>query len=184
MILASGIPNSSLSLASSIRFSMFGISSPKALIRASPRAARIGDAAKFAGLERGTGGEKRAAEGPFSAGLSVAVVGHVLYARGAHVVLNILVEDRPGPRAKMRHHVFAEETAGIGEPLGMLVSRRVEHETRVLSRPRRQHHGARFLQPALLFLIVVLDAGHPRALLIREHPRDGRARPHFGAGLS
>src|SRR5262249_54430555 len=42
----------------------------------------------------------------------------------------------------------------------------------------------RFLQPALLFLIVVLDAGDPRALLIREHPCDGRARPHFGAGLS
>src|SRR5262249_59708072 len=109
--------------------------------------------AELAGLAPGAGGEKRAAKGPFSAGLSVAVVGHILYARGAHVVLDILVEDRPGPRAKMRHHVFAEKTAGIGEPLGMLVGRRVEHETRVLSRPRCQHHGARLLQPALLFLI-------------------------------
>src|SRR4029077_2734732 len=83
----------------------------------------------------------------------------------------------------MRHHVFAEEAARIGEPLGVLVGRRVEHEARVLCRPRGEDYDVRLLYPALLLLVVVFDAGVPRALLIGEHPRDGRASAHFGARL-
>ena len=65
----------------------------------------------------------------------------------------------------------------------MLVGRRVEHEARILSRPRGEHHDFRLLHLALLLLVVVFDAGDPGALLIGEHPSDGRARPHFGASL-
>src|SRR5262249_61059307 len=60
--------------------------------------ARIGDAAEFAGLERGTGGEKRAAGRPFLAGLFVSVVGHLMYTRWAPVGLDILVADAASPR--------------------------------------------------------------------------------------
>ena len=64
----------------------------------------------------------------------------------------------------------------------MLVGRRVEHEARILSRPRGEHHDFRLLHLALLLLVVVFDAGDPSALLIGEDPRGGRARPHFGTG--
>src|SRR5690349_9439403 len=140
MILASGILNSSLSLTSSIRFSMFGNSSPNATMRVKPRAARfmnscrsapnrsragIGEAAEAARFEGGTGDDERAAEPFLVARLAVTVVGHVLGARRAHVVLDILVEDRERPRAEVRHHVLADEAVRVCEPLRVLVGRRV-----------------------------------------------------------
>src|SRR6516225_3655367 len=189
MIFASGMPNASLSLAGSMRFSMFGNSSPNAPMRVNPRAARFMKAARsgpnrsrralakpaeIARLERGARDNERAAEGAFLAGLAVAVVGHELRAGGALIVLDVLIEHRPRARAEMRHHVFAEQPAGIGEPFGMLVGRRVEHQARVLRRPCRQHHDARFLHLPLLLGVVILDAGHLVALRVAEHARDGR----------
>src|SRR5712671_4370478 len=96
------MPNSSLSVASSTRFSMFGISSPKALMRVSPRGALhervqvgteqvqpgIGEAPEVAGFQGGARDDKRAAERSLVAGLAVAVVGHVLRPGRAHVVLD------------------------------------------------------------------------------------------------
>src|SRR5216684_2254532 len=106
-ILPSGMPNSSLSAASSMRLSRFGNSSPNAPMRVSPRAARfmervqlgteqvepgVGEAAEIARLESGARDDERAAEDPWVGGLAVAVVGHELRAGGAQVVLDILVE--------------------------------------------------------------------------------------------
>src|SRR5262252_583163 len=92
--------------------------------------AGIGEAAEIARLERGARDNEGAAEGAFLAGLAVAVVGHELRAGGAHVVLDVLIEHRPRARAEMRHHVFPEQPARIGEPFGMLVGRGVEHQAR------------------------------------------------------
>src|SRR5262245_27135731 len=189
MIFASGMPNASLSLASSMRFSMLGNSSPNAPMRVNPRAARFMKAARS-----GPNRSRRALakpprslvlsaepatmnelpKGAFLAGLAVAVVGHELRAGGAHVVLDVLIEHRPRPRAEMRHHVFAEQPARIGEPLGVLVSRGVKHQARVLRRPCGQHHDARLLHLPLLLGVVILDAGHLVARRVGEHARDGR----------
>ena len=49
----------------------------------------------------------------------------------------------------MRQHVFAQEAAGIGEPLGVLVGCGVEKKARVLRRPGREHDDARLLHLAL-----------------------------------
>jgi hypothetical protein len=74
----------------------------------------LAKAAEIACLQRRSGHDERAAECPFMGGLAVALVGHVLGACGAHVVLDILVEDGQRARAEMGHHVFADETVGIG----------------------------------------------------------------------
>src|SRR5439155_16966455 len=87
---------------------------------------RVGEAAEVARLERGAGDDEGAAEHALVALLAVAVIGHELRASGAKIVLHVLVEERPGPRAEMAHHVFAEEAARVGEALRMPLARRVE----------------------------------------------------------
>ena len=145
---------------------------------------RIGEAAEVARLQRGTGDDERAAESALVAGLAVAVVGHVLRAGSAHVVLDVFVEDRPGARGEMRHHVFADQAAPVGEALRVRAVRRIEQDARVLRRPRGEHHDARRLELLFLLLVVVLDAGDASALGIGEHARDRAPRAHLGSGLS
>src|SRR6266480_7691805 len=118
MIFAKGMPNSSLSLAASMRFSIFGNSSPNAPMRVNPRAAQggeirtekietgVGESTEVARLQGGARDDERAAERAFLAGLGVALIGHQLGAGSAHVTLNVLIEQRPCPRAEMRHHIF------------------------------------------------------------------------------
>jgi hypothetical protein len=43
--------------------------------------------------------------------LAVTVIGHVLGARRAHVVFDILVEDCERAGDEVRHHIFADEPA-------------------------------------------------------------------------
>ena len=143
----------------------------------------IGIAAEVAGLLPGAGDDEGAAERPLVAGLAIALVGHVLRAGRAHVVLDVLIEHRPGARCEMRHHVFPEQPAPVGEPLGVLVGRRVEHEARILAGPGRQDDDARLLGLAFLLVVVIFDPRDLVALRIGEHARDGRARPHLGARL-
>src|SRR5207248_10637133 len=84
---------------------------------------RVGKAAEVAGLEGGAGNDERAAEGALVARLAVAVVRHELGAGRTKMVLDILVEQRPGARGEMRHHVFADQAARVGEALAVLVGR-------------------------------------------------------------
>src|SRR5215469_14640306 len=184
MILASGMPNSSLSLTSSTRFSIFGSSSPNVPMRVKPRLGPyhevvqvgaeqvdtgIGNAAELIGLEGGTGNNKRAAEPVLVARLAVTVIGHVLGARRAHVVLDILVEDGERARGEVRHHVFAEEAARISQPVRVLVGRGVEQDARVLCGPGGEHHNTRRLYLPFLLLVVVLDAGDASAFSGRQN---------------
>src|SRR6516165_1789434 len=70
--------------------------------------------------------------------LAVAVIGHVLGARRAHVVLDVLVEYCERAGGEVRHHVFADELVRISQPLRVLVAGRVEHNARVLRSPSSQ----------------------------------------------
>ncbi len=74
---------------------------------------RIGETAEIAGLERGARDDIGATEGAFRflAVLVVARIRHVLRTDSAHVVFDVLIEQRPGARRVMRHHVFAQEPA-------------------------------------------------------------------------
>src|SRR5215472_13479001 len=80
----------------------------------------IGNAAEVVCLEGETGNNERAATPLLVARLAVTVIGHVLGARRAHVVLDILVEDGERARGEVRHHVLDNEPAGIGQPFGCL----------------------------------------------------------------
>src|SRR5262245_15127810 len=84
----------------------------------------------------------------------------------------------------MRHHVLAEQLALVGETLRLRVGRRLNQQARVLPRPSRWNDDARLLPLALLLVVVVLDAGHLRALLVGEHARDRRQWSYLGAGLA
>src|SRR6266480_3614429 len=173
--LPNGMPNSSLSAASSMRLSRFGTEEVQP---------SVGEPAEVARLERAARDDERAAEDPRVGRLAVAVVGHELRAGGAQVVLHILVEQCPGYRAVVAHHVFSDQAARVGEPPRVPVGRRVKQEARVLRRPGRQHDHARLLHLALLLRVVVLEAANASALGVGQHARDGRARPDFGARLA
>ena len=136
------------------------------------------------GLKRGTGGDVGAAEFRLLAGLAVAFVRHELRADRPFVILQILVEQRPGARDRVRHHIFADHTIGIGESFRMLVGGRIEHDARILCGPRRQYHDAGFLHLTLFFLVVVFNAGDAGALRVGQHTGDRAERSHLGAGLS
>ena len=110
--------------------------------------------------------------------------GHVLRAGRSHVVLNVLVEDRPGGRAEVRHHELADEIARIGESLPVLAGRRIEQDARVLSRPGGEDDDRCGLELLLLLPVVVFDAAGAIAFRVREHARDSAPWPHFCAGLS
>src|SRR5437660_68006 len=145
---------------------------------------RIGEPAEVARLQRGTGDDERAAESTLVAGLAVAVVGHVLRAGSAHVVLDVFVENRPGARGEMRHHVFADQAAPVGEALRVRAVRGIEQDARVLRRPGGEHHDARRLELPFILLVVVLDAGDASALGIGEHAGHRAPRAYLGSGLS
>ena len=81
----------------------------------------------------------------------------------------------------MRHHVAADQPIGIGQPLWMLVGRRIEKDARILWNERRQDDDARFLDLPLLRAVIVLDAGDAISLVVREHARHAAEWPHLGA---
>ena len=122
--------------------------------------------------------------GALVGGLAVALVGHVLGADRAHVVLDVLVEHRVGARGEVGHDVLAEQAAVVGEAVGVLVGRRVEHQARVLPGPRGEHDHAGGLDLLLVLLVVILDARHLVARGVGEHARHRAPRPHLGAGLA
>ena len=85
----------------------------------------------------------------------------------------------------MGHHILAQEPARIGQALGVLVGRGVEHDARVLRRPGGQHHDARLLHLLLVLGIEVFDAGHLAAVgLVRTRVTVACARTSAPAFLA
>jgi hypothetical protein len=121
---------------------MFGCSSPKALIPARDpgemarrplhvirqlRPEQIGTGiGEIGGLHRKACGDEGASERALVAGLGITLIGHVLHGDRAHVIFGILIEHRPCRGHVVRHHIAADQAAGIAEAFGMFVGRGIQ----------------------------------------------------------
>ena len=151
------MPNSSFWLTSSTRFSAFGCSSQAAVKRVNSRTARFMKSARSGPNRSGRAlcrpvrplafaapphTSKVEPNAPLWRGFRIALVRHELAADGAFGAFEIAVEHRIRDGREMGHDVFADQAAGIGEPVRMLVGRRIEQQPRVLRRPCRADDDA------------------------------------------
>jgi len=102
----------------------------------------------------------------------MAVVRHELVANAPRWFCQVLVEDRRNRGAGMGHHVFAEEPAGIGEPVAVLVVAELNQDARFCdAATRAEHHTPRFFTWRCFLALVYSDTGSrgvPCALVIRR----------------